>query len=81
MPLPLGRKFVFSPICGNIAALSDALNTMSSQVTPAIRQRILQSVNAVTELRPLGLILAVDEESHILRKPQKAPQENPYIVV
>ncbi|MDX1669705.1 MAG: hypothetical protein R3194_09825 [Limnobacter sp.] len=54
---------------------------MSSQVTPAIRQRILQSVNAVTELRPLGLILAVDEESHILRKPQKAPQENPYIVV
>jgi len=50
-------------------------------ITPPIRQRILQSANAVTELRPLGVVLAIDGNAEVLRKPQTAPVQNQYIVI
>lgn len=50
-------------------------------ITPAIRQRILQSANAVTELRPLGVVLAIDGVAEVLREPQTTPIQNQYIVV
>lgn len=54
---------------------------MYSNITPQIRQKILQSTNSVVELRPLGVVLAIDGNSEVLRKPHTAPVQNQYIVV
>ncbi len=54
---------------------------MHSNITPQIRQKILQSTNSVIELRPLGVVLAIDGSSEVLRKPHTAPIQNQYIVV
>ena len=54
---------------------------MHSNITPQIRQRILQSANSVVELRPLGVVLAIDGSSEVLRKPHPAPVQNQYIVL
>lgn len=54
---------------------------MHSNITPQIRQKILQSTNSVIELRPLGVVLAIDGSSEVLRKPHTAPVQNQYIVV
>lgn len=54
---------------------------MHSNITPQIRQKILQSTNSVVELRPLGVVLAIDGNSEVLRKPHTAPVQNQYIVV
>lgn len=54
---------------------------MSEVISPAIRQKVLQSANSVIELRPLGVVLAVDGSAAVLREPHTAPVQNQYIVI
>ncbi|MAZ09039.1 MAG: hypothetical protein CMN90_05120 [Sutterellaceae bacterium] len=54
---------------------------MHSEITPQIRQKILQSTNSVVELRPLGVVLAIDGSAEVLREPHTASVQNQYIVV
>jgi hypothetical protein len=54
---------------------------MSEVISPAIRQKVLQSSNSVIELRPLGVVLAVDGSAAVLREPHAAPVQNQYIVI
>lgn len=54
---------------------------MSEVISPAIRQKVLQSANSVIELRPLGVVLAVDGSAAVLREPHAAPVQNQYIVI
>ncbi|MEW6205934.1 MAG: hypothetical protein AB1516_11485 [Pseudomonadota bacterium] len=54
---------------------------MSEVISPAIRQKVLQSSNSVIELRPLGVVLAVDGSAAVLREPHTAPVQNQYIVI
>lgn len=54
---------------------------MSEVISPAIRQKVLQSANSVIELRPLGVVLAIDGGAEVLREPHVAPVQNQYIVV
>lgn len=54
---------------------------MNSKITPLVRQKILQSVNAVVDLRPFGVVLAVDGQAAVVREPRYAPAEHHFIVV
>lgn len=54
---------------------------MSILITPQIRQQCLQATNSVIELRPLGVVLAIDGNAEVLREPHTAPVDNPYIVI
>jgi hypothetical protein len=56
-------------------------NATHPAITSPIRQKILQSSNSVIELRPLGLVLAVDGHAEVLREPHTAPVHHQYIVV
>lgn len=54
---------------------------MPTLITPQIRQQCLQATNSVIELRPLGVVLAIDGNADVLRQPHTAPVDNHYIVI
>ena len=55
--------------------------SLSPAITPPLRQKVLQSINSIVELRPLGIVLAVDGHAEVLRRPHAEPVGNQFIVV
>lgn len=54
---------------------------MSLQINPEVQNKILSAINSVRDLRPFGVVLSVDSEAKILRRPQAAPVQNHFVVV
>lgn len=50
-------------------------------ITPALRQKVLQMVSGVDELRHLGVVLSVDGQSELISLPQGQSTSRQYIVV
>lgn len=54
---------------------------MVQKITPDICQKILQTVNAVTDLRPFGVVVGIDNQAKVIRDPQRTPQDHQFIVI
>lgn len=54
---------------------------MPDQLSPALRQRILTVIRGVPGAGHLGVVLAVDGQTEVLRRSQGAPLHNQYVLV
>lgn len=54
---------------------------MQHQINPQFRQKCLQLTNSITDLRPFGVVLAIDESAEVLKQPQGSPVRNHFVVI
>lgn len=54
---------------------------MSTKITPRVRNHLLNRINSLQELSPLGVVLAIDDEAVVLRTPMYVDGDEHYLVV